>query len=130
MFGSKLNVYCRVGSFSFMTYPRVCNKMGTTYGAGSPYPSEAPEFNPGFSGICGFLSVAICVVFCRSLLVLFRFAIVLSVFLRFADSKDNYHFALVSSNFFFTTLYRILWHFRIPLLHLLPYLSYYSDWFQ
>ena len=35
---------------SFMTYHRVCNKSNTTGAtcrAGTTYPSEAPEFNPG-----------------------------------------------------------------------------------
>ena len=38
---------------SFMTYYRVCNyinTLGATSGAGSTYPSGAPEFTPVFSG--------------------------------------------------------------------------------
>ena len=37
-----------------MTYQRVCNKSNTkdaTNEAGTAYPSGAPEFGPGFSGI-------------------------------------------------------------------------------
>jgi len=35
----------------FMTYHRVCNyinTMGVTSGAGTAYPSRAPELTPGF----------------------------------------------------------------------------------
>ena len=48
---------------SFMTYHRVCNKSNKTdaiSGAGSAYPSGAPEFTR-------FFQVVFCVVFCRSL---------------------------------------------------------------
>lgn len=39
------------GLSSFMNYHWVCNKnnmMGATYGPGTPTPSEAHEFAPGF----------------------------------------------------------------------------------
>ena len=38
--------------------------------AGTAYPSGAPEFTQGFSGINGARSLVFCVVFCRSLVVL------------------------------------------------------------
>jgi len=39
----------------FMTYHRVCNKGNTTCvtsRAGTTYSSRAPEYSPGFSGVC------------------------------------------------------------------------------
>jgi len=44
---------------------------------------------------CGLVLLDLCVLFCRSLFVLFLLAIVLSVLLRFTDSDHH----LVSSNF-------------------------------
>jgi hypothetical protein len=55
---------------------------GVTCGAGTACPSGAPEFTAGFSGIRVTRSLILCVMFCRSLLVLFLYAIALSV-LRF-----------------------------------------------
>ena len=46
--------------------------------------SGAPTFTPGFSGTRVAQSLVFCVVFCRSLLVLYLLAIVLSVLLPFA----------------------------------------------
>jgi len=51
----------------------------------SSYPSRASEFNPGFCGVHGALSLVFCVVFCRSLFWCFFLSIVLSV-LQFTDS--------------------------------------------
>jgi hypothetical protein len=76
-----------------MTYHRVCNHInmtGSTSGAGTVYPSGAPEFNPGYSGF-RFARSLVCFMcmFCRSLfflLYIFRLAIVLSVPLRITDS--------------------------------------------
>ena len=75
---------------SFMTYHRVCNSTCVTNGAGTDYPSGAPEFTSGYS-IFSYMCML-----CRSLLVLFYFffwplcclffcllAIVLSVLLSF-----------------------------------------------
>ena len=45
-----------------------------------------PEFTPGFSGVCVSWSLVLCVMFCRSLFVLFLLTIVLSVLLQFSDS--------------------------------------------
>ena len=53
--------------------------------AGTAFPSGAPEFNPCFSGVRATWSLVLCVIFCRSLFVLFRLAIVLSALLRFTD---------------------------------------------
>ena len=55
---------------SFMTYHRVCYKSNTTgadRGTGTAYPSGAPEFTSDFSGIRVAHSLIFCVVFCRSL---------------------------------------------------------------
>ena len=60
--------------------------------------SEAPEFIPGFSGVRVAQSLVFCVMYCRSLFVLFLLAIVLSVlffYLRLLITP------LISSNFFF-----------------------------
>jgi len=81
---------------SFMAYHRVYNKsntMGPTSGAGTAYPSGSLGITPGFYGVRVAQSLDFCVVFCRSLFVLFRLAIVLSFF--------NLHLmitTLVSSN--------------------------------
>jgi hypothetical protein len=51
---------------SFMTYHRVCNyinKTGATSGAGTAYPSGAPEFTTGFSGVRATRSLDLCVCF-------------------------------------------------------------------
>ena len=61
---------------SFMTYHRVCNKSNTTgetCGAGTDYPSVAPEITLIFSGVCVARSLIFYVMFCRSLFVLFIF---------------------------------------------------------
>jgi hypothetical protein len=41
--------------------------MGATSGAGTPYPSKAPDINPCFRGDC--VAQSFCVVFCRSFVV-------------------------------------------------------------
>ena len=51
---------------SFVTYHWVCNKintMGATSGAETVYPSGAPEFTPGFSGVCVTQSLVLCACF-------------------------------------------------------------------
>ena len=98
---------------SFTTYHGVCNQInttGVTSGAGTAYPSGAPEFTPGFQwGSCYSIFSFICM-FSRSLFDLLPFffwplcclsffdirilitsfwyllAIVLSVLLRYTDS--------------------------------------------
>lgn len=62
--------------------------MGVTSGARTADPSGTPSESPVFSGIRVPRSLVSCVVFCRSLLVLFVifFVIVLSVLLRSTDS--------------------------------------------
>ena len=61
---------------SFMTYHKVCNQInttGATGGAGTAYPSRAPEFTPGFQlGSCYSIFSFMCM-FCRSLFVLLSF---------------------------------------------------------
>ena len=57
-------------------YQRLCNKSNTTdsrYRAGTTYPSGAPEVTPIYSGYRVARSLVICVVFCRTLFVLFSF---------------------------------------------------------
>jgi len=59
-----------------MTYHGVYNEsktMGATSGAGTAYLSGAPEFTPVFSGIHVSQSLVFCVLFCRSLLIVFLF---------------------------------------------------------
>jgi hypothetical protein len=61
--------------------------IGATSGAGTAYPSGAPEFTPIFSEVCVTWSLVLMCMFYRSLFVFFLLAIVLSV-PRFTDS-DN-----------------------------------------
>jgi hypothetical protein len=61
------------------------NTTGATSAAGTAYPSGAPEFNPIISGIrVSFMINALYIAVYP--VVLFLFAIVLSVILRFSDS--------------------------------------------
>jgi hypothetical protein len=49
----KLTIYLNVFLLSVRYNNRVCNQInttGATSGAGTAYPSGAPEFTPGFSG--------------------------------------------------------------------------------
>ena len=84
---------------SFMTYHRVCNKrnmMVATCGAGTAYHTVAHWFfvlcilfhSILLGGVVGRVSesLVLCVMFCRSLSVLFLFTIVLSVQLRLTTS--------------------------------------------
>jgi hypothetical protein len=57
--------------------------MGVTSGAGTAYPSGAPEITPSSNWVRVARSLVFCVVFCR---LFFLLAIVLSV-LRFPDSE-------------------------------------------
>jgi hypothetical protein len=57
------------------------NTTGVTSGAGTANPSGAPEFISGFRGVHVARSLVFYVMFCRSVLVLFLLAIVLSVIL-------------------------------------------------
>ena len=45
--------------------------IGATSGAGTAYPSGAPEFTPIFSGVCVTRSLVLMCMFCRSLFVFF-----------------------------------------------------------
>jgi hypothetical protein len=78
--------------FKITRHP-LCNTTDVTSGAIISYPSGAPEFIRFFSGDRVPRSSVLCVVLCRSLLVLFLLGIVLSV-LRITDSDCS----LVSSN--------------------------------
>ena len=86
-----------------MTDHRVCNQTNTTIvtsGAGTAYPSGAPEFTSGFQwGLCYSIFSFMCM-FCRSLFVLFLLATVLSVLLRFRDSDQS--FGIFIHNRFYT----------------------------
>ena len=77
------------------TFIRVYNYINSTGGAGTTYPSGAPEFTPLFSEVCVDQSFVFCLVVCRSLFVLFLMAIMLSVLLRLADS--DYAFGIFKS---------------------------------
>ena len=57
---------------------------GATSGAGTVYPSGAPDFTPGFSGVRVVRSLVLWIVVCP--FVLFRLVIVLYVLLLFTDS--------------------------------------------
>ena len=101
---------------SFMTYDRVCNQgntTGVTSGARTAYPSEAPEFTPGFSGVRVARSLVFCVVFCRSLFVLLSFFFWPLCFLSFFDLR-----ILITS----------LWYLRFTDSDYLPLLSSNSSW--
>jgi len=63
----------------------VSNTTDATSGAGTAYPSGAPEFTPFFSAVRVTRSLVLFLMFCRSLFVLFLLAIVLSV-LWYTDS--------------------------------------------
>ena len=78
---------------SFMPYHPVCNNSNTTAAtcdAGISYPSGAPEFTPGFSGVYVAWSFVCCVMFCRSLfgLLSFFFSLLYCLPLRCMASND------------------------------------------
>ena len=77
-------------------YHRFCNMRGATTGAGIAYPSGAPEFTPGFSGVRVTRSLVLCVMFCRSLFVLLYFFFLLLCCLFFLDLQDSDYLPLVS----------------------------------
>jgi hypothetical protein len=62
------------------------NTTDVTSVAETSNPSKAPELIPVINGVRVFQFLDFCVVFCRSLFVLFRFTIALSALLRFTDS--------------------------------------------
>ena len=80
---------------SFTTYYRICNYInttGATSGAGTAYPSGAPQSIPGFSGVRVTRSLDLYVCFvdrCFSFCTFF-FAIVLSVLLRYMISDCSF----------------------------------------
>ena len=65
------------------------NMTGVTSGAGTANLPEHLSSTPGFSGVRVAQYLVFCVVFCRSLLVLFLLALVLSV-LYFTASDYNF----------------------------------------
>ena len=84
--------------FVVLFYNLVCLPSVSFVHMWSKKRSGAPLFTLSFSGVRVARSLAFYVVFCRSLFVLFIFAIVLSGLLRFTDS--DYH-PLVYSNLSF-----------------------------
>ena len=62
------------------------NTTDVTSVAETSNPSKAPELIPVINGVRVFHFLDFCVVFCRSLFVLFRLTIALSALLRFTDS--------------------------------------------
>jgi hypothetical protein len=86
----------------------------TILGAGTAYPSGAPEFISCFRGVRVARSLVFCVVFCSSLFFPFHLVIVLSG-LRFMDSD---YLPLVSSNSFCRSLFVLLSFFIWPLCYL------------
>ena len=96
---------CLILCALFTTYYRVCNQiitMGATSGAGTAYPSGAPEFTPGFLwGSCYSIFSFICM-FCRSLFdllyfffwplcCLFFFDIRILIVLQVSSSTSNHN---------------------------------------
>jgi hypothetical protein len=66
--------------------------MGATSGAGTSYPSRAPDLNPGFKwGSCYSIFSSMCM-FCRSLFVLFSFFFWQLRCLQFTDSDYPFGF--------------------------------------
>ena len=63
------------------------NTTDVTSVAETSNPSRAPELIPVINGVRVFKFLDFCVVFCRSLFVLFRLTIALSALLRFTDSN-------------------------------------------
>jgi len=53
------------------------NTTGVICGAGSVHPSGTHEFIPGFSRVCVARALVFCVMFCRTLFVLFLLTMVL-----------------------------------------------------
>ena len=101
---------------SFITYLRICIKSstgGATSVAGITYHSGAPQFTPVFLGVRAIVqSLDFCVVFSRSLFVLFLLVIVWSIFfdLRLPITP------LVSSNFSYAINIHVglvLWGIRL-----------------
>ena len=92
-----------------MTYHRVCNKIittGATGGAGTAYPSGTLEFTPGFQWDSCYSIFSFICMFSRSMFVLFLFAIVLSVLLRFTNSDYPFGiFKLFLINYIIQELY-------------------------
>ena len=76
----------------------------TTNGAETPYPSGEPEFISGFCGVRVVQTLVICVVFCRSLLVLFHLVIIMSV-LR--SKASDYHFSIFKHPYRFYVKFNI-----------------------
>ena len=84
---------CYLYLFTYTRFPyqtifvSFSSNMGdVTHGAGNANFSGASEFAIGFSEVCVARSFVLCVLFCRSLFVLFLFAIVLSVLFSFIAS--------------------------------------------
>jgi hypothetical protein len=57
---------------------------------GTAYNSEAPEFTPCFSEVRVARSLVFCIMFSRSLFVIFPFSIMLSVLPRFTNSYYSF----------------------------------------
>ena len=97
--------------YILITYHRVCDKSnttGATCGAGTAYPSGAPDFTPGFSGACVTQSLVFCVMILVRCLSFCSFVvIVLSVLLRFTDY--DYFIGIIKHvllQIFKTTIYK------------------------
>ena len=75
---------------SFTAYYLVRNKINTTCaisGTGTAYSSGAPEFTPGFRGICLIWSLFLIVMFCRSLFVFLYFFLLPLCYLSFFNMR-------------------------------------------
>jgi hypothetical protein len=80
---------------SIMTYHRVCNKInttGATSGAGTAYPSGAPEFTPCFSGVRVTRSLVLYVCFVDRCLSFCAFSFDNCVFCSSSITDSDYPF--------------------------------------
>ena len=68
---------------------------------------------PVFSGVCFTRSLVLCVMFCRSLFVLFLLAIMLSVHLRFTDSDYHFGIFITYELWNITSIYWRIWYTTI-----------------
>ena len=76
-----------VAKYPFMIYHRVYNTTGATSGAGTAYPSGAPEFTVGFNGDRVARSIIVFVMFYRSLFAFLPFSVGHCVlYVRFTDT--------------------------------------------
>ena len=100
-------LFCFPVHSSFTTYYRVCNQInttGATRGAGTAYPSGAPEFTSGFQWGSCYSIFSFIYMFCRSLFVLLYFFFCPLCCLFFFDIRILIA-PQVSSNYSYSDMY-------------------------